>query len=222
MDAKRPKIEARDSHNSGTTSSGTSQHGGDTPSSRVPLDSPTGLGSWADSQTTAGTTRSQSSPSIAAGTLPGYRDMILAPNKHTLTYRDAQREESVSSQQQQPPSFPRADQRPYSTRRGAASPGIPVNQFTHRLGNTGHQQSTPPLLSSESTNDSTSTSSSAYYSQPRTPMDAHVAPPLPYFTQKSSGSYQNQLPPLHTPSLSPQTTSMGSIQSPIGSIVLAP
>jgi len=166
--------------------------------------SPTGQ--WGDS-------RGQGSPIVASsGALPGYRDTILAPVQHTLAWRDGQRDENGLPQLSQ--QFPRMG---YPGQHGSGSPGLTApNQFPRRAANSSLHNPTPPpppLLSSESTAGSTSTTSSAYYS-PRTPMETHNGPPLPYFTQKATGSYENQLPPLQTPSISPQNTNIGSLQSP--------
>jgi hypothetical protein len=216
-DAKRPKLEPQGSHDSGgTTSSGASQLGGETPSGRLHGDSPP-LGLWGDNHQSpqlpsiSGAARLQGSPTAPAqNSLPGYRDSILAPAQQTLSWRDSQRDEHGAPQQ-----YTRIDQRPSYPVGSLNLTG--TQQFAHRTGNVGHQHPTPPLLTSESTAGSTSTTSSAYYS-PRTPMDNNTGPPHPYFTQKSTGNYENQLPPLHThtPSLSPQSTTLGPLQSPNG------
>jgi hypothetical protein len=88
-------------------------------------------------------------------------------------------------------------------------------QHTHRPG----QSHPPPLLTSESKNrsfaSSASTGSSALFT-PRTPMELPLERslliPLLY-SQKSSLTFENQLPPLRPPSLSPHSTWLGSQQS---------
>src|SRR5206468_1831481 len=78
-------------------------------------------------------------------------------------------------------------------------------QHSHR---TGHSP-VPALLTSESTN---STSSSVFYT-PRTPLEPPLerAMPLPsLYSQKSPVNFDNQLPPIRPPSLSPRTTLPGS------------
>lgn len=165
-----------------------------------------------------GDTRGQGSPPIPSSAgLPGYRDTILAPvQQHTLAWKDGPRDDPGYSPI--PPQFPRMG---YPNHHISNSPGLPTSsQFTHRSAtNTGHHNPTPPplpppLLSSESTAGSTSTASSGAYYSPRTPMDTHSGPSLNYFSQKKNGTYENQLPPLQTPSLSPQNTNLGPLPSP--------
>lgn len=85
-----------------------------------------------------------------------------------------------------------------------------------------HAPPPPPLLTTESTNMSTSTNStgSSVSFTPRTPMEPPLdrAMPLPsLYSQSQSGSYENQLPPMNQrPSLSPQSTIVGTQKSPTG------
>jgi hypothetical protein len=233
--SKRPKLEGHPSAAStGTASSGASLHGIDTPgSSRA--DSSSNLGQWPSgdghsppqpssmSKLNAGIgpPKGHGSPVMASPTLlPGFRESIFGGNHQSLPWRDGPRDDGAASLQQ----FSRVAsvddrQSSHSGAANAESRNLTGSvQHSHR---TGHSHP-PPLLTSESTNRSTasssSTGSSAFFT-PRTPMEPSLdrAMPLPsLYSQKSNGTYENQLPPLRPPSLSPQTTILGSQQSPTG------
>ncbi|PVH67603.1 hypothetical protein DL98DRAFT_543029, partial [Cadophora sp. DSE1049] len=88
-------------------------------------------------------------------------------------------------------------------------------QYSHRPG----QSHPPPLLTSESTNETSaflaSTGSSAVRTLP-TPIELpleHALPTPLRYSQKSSHMFENQLPSLRPPSLSPQSTWLGAQQS---------
>ena len=240
--AKRPKVEARGS----SASSGTSQHGGDGPTSRMRVESSASTASprptnesHPPSHASAipnlivahSSSQSRGSPPGTSSTtvLPGYRDSIFAGNNQVLSWREGQRDEVGASTQQLPGISSIGDRR--------SSPTAPVSgplnitgslQHAHRTAHTQTQPQIhpPPLLTSESTNRSTassaSTNSSAIFT-PQTPMEPALDRALPIpslFPQKSTSSYESQLPPLRPPSLSPQTTSLGIQHSPNGTFFL--
>ncbi|KAH9221492.1 hypothetical protein DL95DRAFT_402840 [Leptodontidium sp. 2 PMI_412] len=227
--SKRPKLEAHVSTaSSGTASSGTSQQ--DIQAGRAHVEQPVSSSSqWhtADSQSSP---KSSTMPPLTLGlggqkpsqssatsptTLPGYRDSIYS----SLPWREAQRDEIVGRYQQLPRIASVKDRQ--SSFSGAPHPE-PLNltgsqQHAHRTGQ-GHP---PPLLTSESTNStnrstasSGSTVSSVYYS-PRTPMEPPLERALPMPSIYSQTSFENQLPPIRPPSLSPQTTLPGHPQQPL-------
>jgi len=148
-------------------------------------------------------------PAISPTVLPGYRDSIYP----SLPWRDPQRDEIAGRYQQLPRIASVKDRQ--SSLSGTSHPE-PLNltgsqQHAHRTGHT-HP---PPLLTSESTNRSTassgSTASSVYYS-PRTPMEPPMERALPIPSMYNQKSFENQLPPIRPPSLSPQTTLLGHPQ----------
>ncbi len=157
------------------------------------------------------------SPSV----LPGYRDSIFSGAHQPLPWREGQHDDSVPSLQQLPGLSSVGDRR-------SSYPGGPVGDSLNLTGSSQHNHRTgqsqpPPLLKSESTNGSSTSSASTGFYKPRTPMgpmEPQVgAIPLPsLYPQKSTGSYDGKLPPLITPSLSPQTTMLGSQQSPNGKL----
>lgn len=164
--------------------------------------------------------KGQGSPNATSPTvLPGYRESIFGGNQQALSWRDGQRDEVVGSLQQSSRVVSVGDQRP--SYNGPPSDKLNLTgsaQHAHRTGST-HP---PPLLTSESTNRSSassgSTASSTFFT-PRTPMEPPLERALPIpslYPQKSNGSFENQLPPLRPPSLSPQSTMLGSQQSPNG------
>ena len=235
--SKRPKLEAHASTaSSGTGSSATSLHGGDTPTGRLHTElSGSNTSQWhtVDGHTspqsatmpklalTLGASRGPGSPNTASpAVLPGYRDSIFGGTQQTLAWRDGQRDESGNSFQQLPRLASINDRRP-SYPGGIVKDALNLTgslQHAHRTG----QSHPPPLLTSESTNRSSGSSasgaSSAYYT-PRTPMEPPLERALPIpslYPQKSSGSFESQLPPLRPPSLSPQSTVLGTQQSPNG------
>jgi hypothetical protein len=241
--AKRPKLEAHQSTaSSGTASSGASVHG-DTPTGRMRVESSaSNTSQWPTNESqpspqltglkklSVGAASSQGSPSTTSPTvLPGYRDSIFSGVNQTLAWRDGHRDDNGIPSQQLPRMTNPADAR-RSSYTGPPVPD-PLNltgslQHAHRTGQgSGHP---PPLLSSESTagrssGSSGSTSSSMFYNTPRTPMEPSLDRALPIpalYSQKSSGSFDNahQLPPLRPPSLSPQTSMLGTQQSPNGTL----
>ena len=228
--AKRPKLEAQNSQaSSGTGSSTTSQHDGET-ASRARVE---GLwqvgGDGASSPLTRNMPKApalgsrKSSPNSASPTvLPGYRDSIYpapapipvpAPATQVLPWRDSQREESIGTLPHLARIATGVDRRP-----SYGEPSDKLNltgsmQHAHRTG----QSHPPPLLTSESTNRSSASSgSTSSYFGPRTPMEPppERALPLPQLYQNSS--FDHQLPPILPPSLSPRTTIASSQQSPNG------
>lgn len=239
--AKRPKLEAHQSTaSSGTASSGASVHG-DPPTGRMRVESSaSNTSQWPTNESqpspqltglkklSVGAANSQSSPSTTSPTvLPGYRDSIFSGVNQTLAWRDGHRDDNGISGQQLPRITNPADAR----RSSYTGPPVadPLNltgslQHAHRTGQgSGHP---PPLLSSESTagrssGSSGSAGSSVFYNTPRTPMEPSLDRALPIptlYPQKSTGSFDNphQLPPLRPPSLSPQTSMLGTQQSPNG------
>jgi hypothetical protein len=239
--AKRPKLEPHASTSSGTTSSGASQHGSNTPTGRMRVESSASTTSqWPltdghpSPQNTAmpklilahGGSNSLGSPpnTNSPAFLPGYRDSIFAGNNQVLSWREGQRDDVGASVQQLPRISSIGDRRP--SRTGPASDALNLTgslQHAHRTGQS--QSHPPPLLTSESTNrsstSSASTNSSAFFT-PRTPMEPALDRALPIpsmYPQKSSGSYESQLPPLRPPSLSPQSSSLGSQLSPNGILI---
>lgn len=157
-----------------------------------------------------GDTKAQTSPRNTSPTvLPGYRDSIFkGPPQgppQSLPWRDGQRDETPQ-QHNRPGGF--GDSRVVET--------AGFHQHARRT----EHANPPPLLTSESTNRSTgssnSTVSSTYFS-PRTPLEPPLerALPIPHM-YSSKGNYENQLPPLRPPSLSPQTTVASTQYSPNG------
>jgi hypothetical protein len=246
--AKRPKLENHASTaSSGTTSSGASLHGLDTPSSRTRVEStssnqnhwttPNGHTSPQSALTVSNASKDHGSPTSSSSTvLPGYRDSIFGGNAQVawreeprdtnfggntqlFFFKESLREEVPSPSQQFPRTTAAEDKRSSYTK----SPLVDSlnltgsSQHAHRTG-----QGRPPTLTSESTTrssgSSASTSSTAFYT-PRTPMEPSFdrALPLPsLYPQKSSSNFENQLPSLRPPSLSPQSTAPGFQQSPNG------
>jgi hypothetical protein len=232
--AKRPRLEARQSTaSSGTASSGTSQHGNDTPTGRMRVES---TGSTTSQWFASG---GQPSPpaqlpnvpnlSVAHGeavspktplptVLPGYREAIFGTHQ-TLPRREGPAPlDETTAPFQQLPRITNVNERRSSyggsaVRGKADAPNLTSSQqHAHRTG-LGH---TPPLLTSESTTGSAN--SSAFFS-PRTPLEPTLDRSLPLpslLSQKSSGLYENQLPPLRAPSLSPQSSMPSALQSPNG------
>ncbi|KAE8444993.1 hypothetical protein EG329_013999 [Mollisiaceae sp. DMI_Dod_QoI] len=237
--AKRPKLEAHTSTvSSASGSSGASQHGGDTPIGRIRVESAgSTTGQWQPEgqasppasnmsklSAALGGPQPQTSPSTASPTiLPGYRDSIFSGRNHQLlAWREAQRDDNPANHQQLPP-LPRVtDNRSnFSGAPAADSRNLTGSQqHAHRMVQGGQNHPPPPLLTSESTNRSStssgSTGSSSFFT-PRTPLEPPLERALPIpslYPQKSNGSYENQLPPLRPPSLSPQSTLLTTQQSP--------
>ncbi len=154
--------------------------------------------------------RGQTSPTAHhSGILPGYRDSMYATGQHqTLAWRDSRRSPNVSSQY---PSI-----KNMSDRR-SGQPG-PLTKDAHHQSDmwlpsdrpAGTGFSPPPLLTSESTAGTTGSNSSSVHYMPRTPLE----PPLPVI--HPSKPYENQLPPLRSISLSPQSSIDNSYNSPPG------
>ncbi|TVY30441.1 High mobility group protein 20A [Lachnellula hyalina] len=226
--AKRPKLEPHVSNgSSGTASSCASQHGADIPIVRARVGSATpSNGPWlAEGYSPAGVSKlnvaggpsnSQSSPNTSSPSfLPGYRESIYGGTQQSLPWRDVQREDnpapqklshlaSISDRRSSPPSLHNSDS-PILT--GS------VQHHPHRTAPT--QSHPPPLLSSESTNRSASSASTSSYFTPHTPMEPPPERALPIPSLYPQKSYETQLPPLRPPSLSPQSASLSSQQSPI-------
>lgn len=229
--AKRPKLEAHSSvASSGTASSGVSLHGPDTPQGRPPVESTSSSTSpWISDPppTTSGlsTLNAPLGPPKASPVttspkrLPGYREAMFGTGnfpQQSQPRRESQTEEGTAARQPRLASI--SDRRP-------SYPGMPgpetlnlagAIQNAHRTGQMRNQP--PPLLTSESTNRSTasSTSTGSSYFTPLTPMEPQPerGPPMPpLYSAKQTGSYENQLPPLRPPSLSPQSALLAQ-QSP--------
>jgi hypothetical protein len=229
---------------SGTGSSGTSQHGGDTPSNRVRVESAaSNLNQWLPNDGVSSPQLSglknlavthgssgQGSPNQSPTALSGYRESIFPglPQSHqNFARREGQRDE-ISPASQQLPRMANRDESHRSIYSGgpigdSVDQTGPMQQYAHRTG----QSHPPPFLVSESTNlssaSSGSTSSSAFYT-PRTPLEPALdRPPIQLpaiFPHKSSsGSFESQLQPLRPPSLSPQTIIHGLQQSPTGTLL---
>lgn len=211
--SKRPKLDAHKS----TGSAGTASSGADTPQSsradsshsqwpsadRVP--SPQQSVSSKSNVGPGGHHGLESSQFTSTAILPGFRESIYGTNHPSLPWRDGSRDDGAAALQQ----FSQAN---VSHRRSSRS----GTTFTESRNLTGPPQHSPhhppPLLTSESTN---STISSSTYFSPHTPLEtpSDRSMPLPsIFSQKANGNYDNQLPPLRPPSLSPQI----SLQSPNG------
>lgn len=236
--AKRPKLEAHISTtSSGTNSSGFSGHGSDLPVVRSRVDSVASSNPWpSTNRPLSPATQSPNNPNLKAAyggsqnspnptsptVLPGYRDSIYGAAQYALPWREGQRPESVDPLHHLPRISDPGDLRPTY----AAAPTAdthPLNitgslQHSHR---TGQIHQTPPLIPSESTagttrssGSSTSTNSSVFFT-PRTPMEVSMDRTLPVpslYPQKTSGTYENQLPPIRAPSLSPQTSLLNNAQ----------
>ncbi|KAH7364320.1 hypothetical protein BKA65DRAFT_389129 [Rhexocercosporidium sp. MPI-PUGE-AT-0058] len=220
--SKRPKLEAHVSTaSSGTASSSTSQQ--DNPTSRPSNEqSIPSSNQWRANDTqsspktatmpslTLGLGPQTSQPSTTSPTiLPGYRDSIYP----SLPWRDAQRDEMAGRYQQLPRIASVKDRQ--SSFSGAPHQDLAGSQQHSRRTGQSHP---PPLLTSESTNRSSassgSTVSSVYYS-PRTPMEPPLERALPMPSMYSQASFENQLPPIRPPSLSPQTSLPGHPQQPM-------
>jgi len=212
IENKRPKLEPHASATStGTMSSSASQHGGDIPVNRVRVESSaSNTGQWIPGDVsspplTVNVPRTRTSPpSTSPAILPGYRDTVFAEGRNTLAWRDGLREEqhlpgigSVGANQSGPPT---------DTLNSPAS-----NSHAHRTVMIGNP---PPLLTRESTNRSTGSSNFSY--GPRTPMEGPLEPPSASYYPKKLGSYENQLPPILTPALSPRSSIVNALHSPNG------
>ncbi len=209
--SKRPKLEPHASTASSTASSTTSQYEGDAPAGRVRVESNASNGHWHTGEHNSpqfphipklnlslGSAGGQTSPKASppATSLPGYRESMFG-SQQTLAWREGQREEL--------PRITSVNDRRYSDSHNSNGP----LQLSNRNG----QSNPPPLLTSESTN---STTSSNYFT-PRTPMEPPLERALPIpsmYGQKSTGNFENQLPPLRQPSMSPQ--SLNAQHSPNG------
>lgn len=235
--AKRPKLEGHTSAMSSVSgSSGASQHGSDTPISRMRVESSGSTsGQWHPPEgqpspqastmpklsVALGAPKPQNSPGATSPTvLPGYRDSIYGGNPQLLAWREGHRGDDQANSQQLPRLSSVTDSRPKFS---GPPPADPRNltgsqQHDHRM-NRGQNHPPPPLLTSESTNMSSTSSAStgSSFFTPRTPLEPpldRALPMPPLYGQKSNGSYENQLPPLRPPSLSPQSTLLVTQQSP--------
>ncbi|KAL2065020.1 hypothetical protein VTL71DRAFT_4160 [Oculimacula yallundae] len=218
--SKRPKLEAHTSATSnGTTSSGTNNSQQESPVSHARVEQPLQNASQYNVAATQSpskmtpkstpapggqTTQTVTSPTI----LPGYRDSIYP----SLPWREAQRDEAAGRYHSLPRIASVKDRQPsFSAAPHPEAHNLSAPQHIRRTGQ-GHP---PPLLTSESTNRSTastgSTASSVFYS-PRTPMDPPMERSLPIPAIYSQQSFENQLPPIRPPSLSPQTSLLGHPQ----------
>lgn len=227
--AKRPKLEAQQSTaSSGTASSGASQHG-DPPTGRVRVGSSASstshwathdghpspqLSSLTKSIVAHGISNSQDSPTTTSTpTIPGYRDSIFNGSHQTPPWRESHVDDNVI-----PAQWPRiakvGDRRSsYSASPNADLPSLTGSlQHSHRTG----QGDSCPLLSPGSSagisSGSSGSSSSSFYT-PRTPMEPSLDRALhipSLYSHKSSGSFDNHLPPLRPHSSSPQTSMLGS------------
>lgn len=219
--AKRPKLENHlSTGSSGTVSSASSQHGRDTPTGRMPVDSsPASASQWHEGHHPPALTlpvvqpgQSHGSPSSPSSILSSYRGAIFGGSAQSLPWRESNREERNMPLQQRRRVASIGD-RPL----GYAPPpaGDPLNltealQNTHRLG----QGAYPPSTSASGSSHSTASSS---FLTPRTPLEPTLDRALPMpslFPQTSSGCYDKQLPPLRASSLSPQSGTHGLQQSP--------
>jgi len=164
----------------------------------------------------------QGSPSATSPpVLPGYRDAIFGTAPQTLAWRDSPRgAEPPSAMQQQLSRMMNPVHERRSSQPGTDSPN-PYGSaaMAHRTVGAGGGY-TPPLLTSESTGTTRSGGSSAGLFAPRTPLEPSLErPQLPIpniFPNKPL--YDNQLPPIRPPSLSPQS----SINMPYNSPGIAP
>ncbi|RDL36622.1 uncharacterized protein BP5553_05974 [Venustampulla echinocandica] len=234
--AKRPKLETYQSNtSSGTADSSTSQAAMEASGGRgrVPSSgSSTGPWSIVDNTTAASTPvaksdfphrgpSGQGSPSPTL--LPGYRESIFGGIQQGLPWRDGKPDDANSSGQK----LPRLAN-VYDRRSSYAS--TPIVDSISLPGSAQHPRRTvhnhpPPMLTPEPTNlgnrstgsvSSDSPNSSAFFA-PRTPLEPPHDRPLPLpslFPPMSSGSSDNQLPPLRPPSLSPQSAMANPQQSP--------
>lgn len=234
--AKRPKLDAHPSTSSGT-SSGASQHSGDTPISRTRVDSSaSNTSQWAASNNQPSPSsqplsltkltsthvgrNGQTSPNTSSPTiLPGHRESMFDGPLKPLPWREGQRDEAGLSLHQLPRITNSGDRRPSHPSPSVSDTVSGSLQHAQRTG----KGNPPPLMTSESTAgtvmssaSSGSTNSSSYFT-PRTPMEPPLDRALPIpslFAQKSSSSYENQLPPLRPPSLSPQSSMLTAQHSP--------
>ncbi|KAL3423849.1 HMG box protein [Phlyctema vagabunda] len=236
--AKRPKLEAHVSGTSTTTNSSstnsitTSQPSSESLNTRAHVDSSTTPNSWPPptrqcspptqspglSQLAAGVhAQVKNSPSsMSPSVLPGYRDAIYGGSLPAPSWRE-QRDDAPAANL--PPVSRMSEHADMRT--SYAGPPAPDSlnltgslQHAHR---TGHSQR-PPLLSSESTSGTTSSSVSTNSSffTPRTPLEPSIDRSLPMPQPYQQKPYENHLPPLRPPSLSPQTSMLTSQHSPHG------
>ncbi|KAH6704351.1 hypothetical protein BKA61DRAFT_636108 [Leptodontidium sp. MPI-SDFR-AT-0119] len=224
--AKRPKIEAHISTAIVGMSSGTtSQPGGDTPNNRMRVESSApNARQWhlADGRPTPQVSvkpktnvalADQGSPTATSPmALPRYHDSILGGTCQVLPWG-----EGPGSLHQLPRTESVSDKRSsYTGRPITDSPNLTSSQqHSHHLS----QSHPPPLLTSESTKGSSAflarTGSSALRTLP-TPIELpleHALPTPLHYSQKSSHIFENQLPSLRPPSLSPQSRWLGAQQS---------
>ncbi|RFU36148.1 hypothetical protein B7463_g234, partial [Scytalidium lignicola] len=222
--AKRPKLDGN--LNNGTASNVPSPRSTDTIASRMRVEpSGSSTGQWSSAQPSPPAqitsmpyltaphvspkiqdSRAASSPAV----LPGYRDSMHGAGAQTLPWRDSTREDNIAGPQQ---SARYGDRQPRYSSGLSNSEGLNLgNAVAHSRRTTLGQ--TPPLSTSEST---ASGSSSSSFFTPRTPMEPTVERSLHFpclYPQKSAGGYENQLPPLRPPSLSPQSAMQSQQHSP--------
>lgn len=239
--SKRPKLE--NPNNTSTTSTTTKSSTPSSLSREASLDSRTRVsslgplpGPWFPSEPAPQappppTTRAQSSPGGPSSTLPGYRDTVINPSPQTLAWRDHTR----------PPDLPihgyNRQVEPKLNQSGILNGPETPTSFAQAFHNQPRSLSSisvfsPPSLTSESTAStvstqlSTSSSSAAdtrqsTYFAPRIPLDPSRDRPSfpmhPVFSgTKPPAHFDNQLPPMRHPSLSPQLSAPISYNSPSG------
>jgi hypothetical protein len=165
-----------------------------------------------------GASNSQSSPNTSTPNfLPGYRESIYGGAQQSLPWREGQCDDS-SALQKLPRLVSISDRRPSLPNAANVDMLNLTGLFQHPHRTAPTHSHPPPLLTSESTNRSSASSASAgssYYG-PHTPMEPPRERALPIPSLYPQKSYETQLPPLRPPSLSPQSTSLGSQHSPNG------
>lgn len=226
--AKRPKLENHQSNeSSGTASSVTSQHGGDQSSimSHVRVGSMSSpwfgqsneiysaqksgqLGNGPNPMSSQavfiGNHSLGSPPESAQVGLPGYRDIVVGHGHPSHTWRDNNRDPNPQQSSQMPRHAP--EQR-------TGSSGLQQSPLSHHMdprNSFPRPGYAPPLLKSESTSmtNGSSVSGNTMLYSPRTPLEPQFdrSLPLPAMFPVKPASYDQQLPPLRPPSLSPQST----------------
>jgi hypothetical protein len=155
----------------------------------------------------------------SSSVLPGYRDSLVGAQHQTLAWRDNTRASDASS----PPKASRISN--MSERRSHPPAGGNTDHSNHfgvRSQNgyrTGSSFSPPPLLTSESTTGtsiSSASNSSSLHHMPRTPLEPPFERQLSIAPLYASKPQDNQLPPIRSMSLSPQSSINVSYNSPSG------
>jgi len=220
---KRPKLESQQAstNSTGTTSSSASHdnqrlsRNGSVSSTHRPKK---------DMQTTsqAGTTPhlsralgaakvTESSNLPSPGVLPGYRESIMyGANASNLSWREGPRDEANTPQRI--PSLANLSEKRTSLLTNPRREPLPLIGSLPSIPSS-QSSNPPPLMTHESTN----SNSSSGFQQPRTPMESpgdRTLPPI--YPPKLPGQYEISLPSIRPPSLSPQTSVAGQLQSPHG------